>query len=301
MNDMTPLRAVPLQSVADIGGSEIPYLYYEGGGPPLVLLHATGFNPWLWHPIARRLNDAFTIYCPYFCDHREGDPEAGGVGWMHLAADLAGFCERLGLNAPCMAGHSMGGAVITIAAGRFGLTPSRMLLIEPILLPPTFYQERIRVEDHPLAGKSIKRRNQWEDREEARAYLKSKPLFQAWDAEMLEVYLRYGMTEAADGGLELSCHPRKEAALFMGSMAYDPWPLMPHITCPVRVLEGEQTENKGLIDFRRAASTFPNGSFQEVPGVGHLIPMEAPELTASSIRSFFDGAGLRQERPSGSA
>ena len=294
MNDMTPRH-----SVVDIGESEIPYLYYEGDGAPLVLLHATGFNPWLWHPIARRLLGRFHIYCPYFCDHRAGEPEEGGIGWMHLARDLARFCECLGLSGPYMAGHSMGGAVITIAAGRFGLAPARMLLIEPILLPPAFYQAQIRVEDHPLAGKSIKRRNQWKDREEARAYLKSKPLFQSWDAEMLEVYLSYGMTAAVDGGLELSCHPRKEAALFMGSMAYDPWPLMPHITCPVLVMEGENTENKGLIDFREAAATFPNGSFQEVAGVGHLIPMEAPELTASCIRCFFGGAGVGQERVSG--
>ena len=290
MNDM-----MPFSSVVDIGESEIPYLYYEGDGAPL-LLHATGFNPWLWHPIARRLKGRFQIYCPYFCDHRAGEPEAGGIGWMHLARHLARFCESLDLDSPHMTGHSMGGAVITIAAGRFGLAPARMLLIEPILLPPAFYQAQIRVEDHPLAGKSIKRRNQWQDRKEARAYLESKPLFQTWDAEMLEVYLRYGMTKTADGGgLELSCHPRKEAALFMGSMAYDPWPLLPHITCPVCVLEGENTENKGFIDFRKAAATFPNGSFQEVAGVGHLIPMEAPEWTAAFIDDFFGEEGSRRK------
>jgi len=32
---------------------------------------------------------------------------------------------------------------------------------------------------------------------------------------------------------------------------------------------------------------FPKGSYQEVPGMGHMIPMEAPERTVSLIRSFF--------------
>jgi len=35
----------PVQSTIDIGHREIPYLFYEGEGPSLILLHATGFNP----------------------------------------------------------------------------------------------------------------------------------------------------------------------------------------------------------------------------------------------------------------
>ena len=35
---------------------QLRYLAYENVKTrPIVLLHATGFGPWLWHPVAREL------------------------------------------------------------------------------------------------------------------------------------------------------------------------------------------------------------------------------------------------------
>jgi lipase len=277
----------PIEKFVGIGDTFIHYLLYEGDGPPLLLLHATGFLPWLWHPIARELTDDYRIICPYFCDHREADPEKGGVNWILLAEDLVNLCIRLQIESPYMVGHSMGGALMTIACGHFGMDITKMLLIEPILLPQEIYTMQIRVEDHPLAGKSIKRRNSWDDAVQAKNYLKSKPLFKVWDDEMLDLYVRHGMIKSAASGLELACHPRREAALFMGSMGYDPWPVIPEVKCPVLVLEGEHTENKGFIDFKKAAETFPNGRYRLIKDAGHLIPMEKPKMITAIIRSFF--------------
>jgi pimeloyl-ACP methyl ester carboxylesterase len=275
-----------LQSV-DIGDASIPYLSVGENKPTIVMMHATGFLPWLWLPVARYLTDSFRIIAPYFCDHRDADPEIGGFSWMHLARDLTKFCECLDIKNPYMVGHSMGGAILSIAGGKFGIDIKKLLLIEPIFLPQEVYKIQMRVEDHPLAGKSINRRNFWHDAAEAKAYLKSKRLFASWDEEILDLYVAYGMKESEDVGLELTCHPRKEAALFMGSMAYDPWPVLSEVKCPVLVLEGENTENKGFIDQEKAARAFPDGTYRLVKDAGHLIPMEKPEETAMIIREFF--------------
>jgi len=277
----------PIQKEVDIGDSVVEYLHYDSSGPALIFLHATGFLPWLWHPIARELADSFQIICPYFCDHRAADPENGGFDWYLLASDLIRLCRELDITSPYMVGHSMGGAVMTIAGGALDLDIRKMILIEPILLPEEFYSIKIKVEDHPLAGKSIRRRNFWEDAEQAKKYFKSKPLFRNWDDEILDLYIQYGLTRSDSGGLALACHPRKEAALFMGSMGYDPWPILSNISCPVLVLEGETTENKGVIDFKKAAGSFPNGAHRIIKNAGHLIPMEKPYETLEIIRSFF--------------
>ncbi|NLW66226.1 MAG: alpha/beta hydrolase, partial [Bacteriovoracaceae bacterium] len=50
----------------DIGDVDLSYLLYEGDGPTLILMHATGFLPWLWHPIARELAPSYRVIAPYF-------------------------------------------------------------------------------------------------------------------------------------------------------------------------------------------------------------------------------------------
>ncbi len=272
----------------NIGDTLLTYLFYEGRGPTMVMLHATGFLPWLWHPIARSLSSSCRVIAPYFCDHRESDPDAGGLNWMTLAEDLGEFCGALKVRSPFLVGHSMGATVLTIASARYGLKPAAMVLIEPIFLPRDFYNAAIKVNDHPLAAKSIRRRNQWRDASEARNYLQSRSLFKPWDDEMLSLYLQHGMKDRPGGGLELTCSPRREAALFMGGVQYDPWPLLPQVTCPVLVLEGEKSDNRHFIDLKKIASLFPNAVHRLIRDAGHLIPMEKPAETTAVIREFFD-------------
>ena len=94
------------------------------------------------------------------------------------------------------------------------------------------------------------------------------------------------MKENDAGSLTLTCSPEREASLFMGSMQYDPWPLLPGISCPTLVLEGEESENRPFIDLKKAASLFQQGSYRCVQGAGHLIPMEKPIETAEIIEEF---------------
>jgi lipase len=279
--------SIPTSLTQDIGDADLAYLLYEGDGPVIMFLHATGFSPWLWHPIARELAPRWRVIAPYFCDHRETDPEKGGLSWLTMAEDLARFCAVLELDRPRLVGHSMGATVITLAHAKFGLEARGLILIEPIFFPKDFYKIRITLEQHPLASKAIRRRDHWGNREEARAYLLSKSLFKDWDPEMLELYIDHGMKEAEGGGLQLTCSPKREASMFMGSMEYNPWPLLPQVTCPTLILEGEESPNRGFIDLQMATSTIPKSTYRMISHAGHLIPMENPKLTLNIIEEFF--------------
>jgi lipase len=283
----------PQTCTQSIGDAKISYLFYEGDAPSLIFLHATGFLPWLWHPLARELAGSYRIFAPSFCDHRETDPENGGFNWLTLAEDLSHFCRNLSLKNPFLVGHSMGATVAMMANALGSLSAAGMVLIEPILLPQEFYKQNISLEQHPLASKAIRRTNFWHNRNEARDYLQSRSLFQGWDAEMLELYLHYGMA-GADGGLRLTCSPRREAALFMGGMRYDPWPLLSRVSCPVLILEGEKSDNHGFVDLDRVRSLIPDCTHQRVGGAGHLIPMEKPREVTGIIREFFRSLRLAE-------
>ncbi len=276
---------LPTISIQDIGDSKIQYLHYQGSGPTIVLLHATGFSPWLWHPIARELSEHFEIIAPYFCNHREADPEKGGLSWMLLAEDLCRLFELLKTDSAFLVGHSMGATVLTIA-NAFRQMGEKMVLIEPIFLPRDFYKMQITVDQHPLASKSIKRRNQWNTRDEVLQDFKSKSFFQSWNDEMLELYIQHGMRDLDTGGIELACSPRREASLFMGGLQYDPWPIIEKVSCPVMVVEGQMSENRSYADLKKAADIFPNGMYHMVEDAGHLIPMEKPGQILELIQSF---------------
>ena len=271
----------------DIGDAELSYLLYDGDKPTIVLMHATGFLPWLWHPIARELAPEWRIIAPYFCDHRESDPEKGGLSWLTIAQDLANLCKALNLDRPFMVGHSMGATVITMANGAFGLDTRGLILFEPIFLPEDFYKMQITIDDHPLASKAIRRKDLWSDRNEALSYLRSKVLFKNWDEEMLELYITYGMKSLDAGGLQLACSPKREASLFMGGSNYNPWPLLSKVRCPTLVIEGEASENRAFIDLKKATQIFEQGAYKQVIGAGHLIPQEKPRESLDIIRSFF--------------
>jgi pimeloyl-ACP methyl ester carboxylesterase len=281
MEQKPEVKSVECQDV------DIQYLQYGEGRENLVFLHATGFLPWLWHPIAREFADRYTVLSPYFCDHRYADHEKG-LNWALLAEDLNCMLKNLGIEKPFMIGHSMGATVITLAEAFFGPLAEKMVVIEPIFLPEAAYGMEITVDQHPLASKSIKRRNHWQNTAEARDYLRSKELFKHWDDEMLELYVTHGMVSCDGNGLKLACSPRREAALFMGSMYENPWPLLEKVTCPVLVVEGGTSTNRQFIDLKKAAETFPRGRYLEVSDAGHLVPMERPVETSRLVRRFIE-------------
>jgi lipase len=286
INQTISEKEIPPLKMQDVGGAELPYLYYEGAAPQIIFAHATGFLPWLWHPIVEDLTPRNQAWVPYICNYRDCDPENGGLAWDVIAEDLFSLCQSKNIRNHLAVGHSMGATVLTIATAVFGMQPRAMVLIEPIFLPEEFYSMELSVKDHPLAAQSIKRKNGWKDENAALEYLKSKSLFIDWDEQILQLYVKYGMEKQQEGELKLACSPRNEAAMFMGGRSTNPWPLIQKLTCPVLIVEGEKSTNKEFIDLHRVVSMLSNGKYISVPEAGHLIPMQKPKEVAQIIKEF---------------
>ena len=269
-----------------IGDVDLPYLVYDGGPSVVILIHATGFLPWLWHPVARELSPARTVIAHFIGDYRKADPEKGGLLWATIAQDIITFCERNNIEKPLLVGHSMGGTVLTIAHAHCGLDAQGMILIEPIFLPEDFYRIHFTIQDHPLAVKALKRSNQWKNASEAMEYLKSRDLFKNWNEEILELYVHYGMKAEPGGDLHLVCSPHTEAALFMGGVHFSPWPLLPKVSCPVLLVEGGTSDSTLFTNLDKALPLFTNASHVLVKDAGHLIPMEKPAEISAIINDF---------------
>jgi len=279
---------MPALQMQDVGGAQLPYLYFEGisAASQIIFVHATGFLPWLWQPIIEKLLPSNNSWAPFICSYRQCDPKKGGLNWDTIARDLASFCRSQKIESPLVVGHSMGATVLTIAGAFYGLRPRGMVLIEPIFLPQVFYETKMSIQDHPYAAKAIKRTNHWKNEEEALAYLRSKPLFNSWDERILHLYAKYGMQKQEKGHLKLTCTPESEAALFMGGRECNPWSALGKLNCPVLVIEGEKSENRNLVDIKKLVSLLKQGKHKLIAGAGHLIPMQKPNDIAEIIKEF---------------
>jgi len=51
MNNTIRKKEIPALKRQYVGRAELPYLYDEGEAPQILFAHATGFLPWLWHPM----------------------------------------------------------------------------------------------------------------------------------------------------------------------------------------------------------------------------------------------------------
>jgi len=268
-------------------GVRLHYLDWGGDGPPLILIHATGFLAALWRPIAERLAGRFRVVAVDQRGHGDSDQPADGYRFETFADDLQGEFDALELEAPLAVGHSSGGTIIVAHAGRHPGIVRRAVLIEPILPRPDWYTQ-------PPAGRSAftladgarKRRAVWPDRASIFEAYRSREMFQTWREDVLRLYVEEGTRPRKDGQVELKCPPEVEARFFEAVTRYDSWASLPRLLCPTLVLWGAKSHlhGRGLDD--QAQQALPAARTVVVPETGHFLPQERPDDVARRIEEF---------------
>lgn len=86
-----------------------------GDGPPVLFLHGVTNSRMAWGPVTDRLRGDFTCVRPDFRGHGESS-SASDYTLPSLVADTHAVVEELGLDAPAVVGHSLGGTAAAIYA-----------------------------------------------------------------------------------------------------------------------------------------------------------------------------------------
>lgn len=276
----------PARGFVDTPDVRLHYVDWGGDGPPLVLVHATGFHARLWDPYAERLRPRFRVIAPDQRGHGDSGLPRNGFAWGHFAADLHALITALGIEGCYAAGHSAGGTAAGVCAGAHPGSIGRVVLIDPVLLggrraaqgfPPGG--------PNPMAERTRRRRAVWNSPHQFETAMRSRPAFARWRPEFLSLYAHYGLRRRTDGHYELKCRPEIEAQVYEGSLAFDPWPALARLTVPVLLLRATLTENGRLPLPPDAAAHIPN--CRGLPVVAtHFIPMEAPERVLAAVDEF---------------
>jgi pimeloyl-ACP methyl ester carboxylesterase/mannose-6-phosphate isomerase-like protein (cupin superfamily) len=268
--------------LVDLGGAEL-YVEVEGQGPPLVLVHGLGLSGALWNRISDALAGHTIVRVDLRGTPRSREADRSELSLQRWADDLATLLERLELETPVLAGHSLGATVaLKLALERPELVRALVLIgTEADLsnLAPRMLASAERIErDGTLDG--------WLEE----VWSKNPPFAEpslARDGGIVDEY-RDLLRENDPVDYARQCRAIAGAEPLSGRLA--------EIGHPALVLVGA-LDNRTLPEHgRELAAALPNARLVELPEAGHSIPLEAPQETAEAITAFLAELGDRGAR-----
>jgi N-formylmaleamate deformylase len=127
--------------VCETNGIDIHYLRTGRAKPPLVLLHGLTGSGACWIPLARALEDEFDVVMPDARGHGNSSAPPDGYRYEDYASDVVELIHGLGLAAPVLLGHSMGGMTAAVVASQLAATIRGVILADPTFLTPQRQRE----------------------------------------------------------------------------------------------------------------------------------------------------------------
>jgi len=200
--------------------------------------------------------------------------------WLHS------FLELLQLeNKANLMGHSFGSLVVGFYATQH--SPRSVSLVNPVSSPalegPRAALSNLTKVYYSVAAALPKGIGQWLLRSKiavmvmsvVMAKTKNKVLRRWIHQQHLSNFSDFATVEVATEGYE-------------ASISTDLSTLAPMISSPVLVVAATLDDITDIESQRRVSNLYPNATYREIQGVGHLVHYEAPDQAASFIKEFLD-------------
>jgi len=273
----------PVSRIVRVNGVAMHYLDWGGDGPPLLLVHPTGFLAALWSPVAEPLSSRYRVIAVDLRGHGDTENVRDGYTFETFASDVAALLDELNIDHCVAAGHSAGGTTIVVHAALYPGVIRRMVLLEPII-PPRAWAS---VAASPMVEKARRRRRHWPDREQMFQSFHRRGPFAMWRDDILRLYCEEGTRVNGDGRVELKCPPELESKCYEAAAApFDGWAYLRQVRCPALVLWGEHSDMAQGDHPENIERALADARTEFVPATDHFLPMERPEEVARRIDEF---------------
>lgn len=269
------------------------WLEFGGDGPFVSFAHGNGFPPVMYREFLDRITSRYHVGALEARPMWPGSDPMAIDDWNQLKTDLVTALKTRGRHGILGIGHSLGAVCSMLAAiddpGLF----KALVLLDPVLF--TGFRSRFwwtlratgAMRSFPLVKNAANRRTRWNSLEEALISYGSKPFFRRFTPGSLSAYVESVMDPAPFGGFNLRYTPAWEARVFELTPA-DLWDKVRRIPVPVLVLRGTESDTLTWDAGRRIARELPSAKVLDIPGVGHMLPVEKPDLVANEVLSFLD-------------
>ncbi len=278
-----------------IEAGEITLAYHEwpasGGADTLLIAHATGFHGRCYDAIAAHFADMRVIAVDM---HGHGQSGGGPLDdWQCVVEELTDLIDHLGLNGAVGMGHSMGGHAILRAAAAREEAFRSLILFDPVVLTPEFYEVKVSGFSAGQMHPAAKRKRDFASAEEMIERFEARDPYNLFRRDVFENYCRFGLTPAGGGGYELACTPEMEASMYMSSLSGKPALAAARgLDVPTTVVRAVQTgarDFKGSPTWPRLAASMPRGIDMNRPDMTHFHPFQDPDDAARIIAEAIEG------------
>jgi len=261
-----------------VNGTQLAVLE-RGRGLPVLLVHGFPLNHTMWDEQIEVLSSDYRVIAPDLRGFGRSGVTPGKVTMEQFADDLAALVDAMGVGEPVVyCGLSMGGYIGWQFWRKYAARLKALIVCDSraVADTPEAAANRLVLADRVLGeGPGV--------------------VAESMMPRLLPASTAQSRPDVAQaiGRMMTGNDPQGIAAASRG-MAERPdvTALLPRIRCPVLVLVGELDVISPPAEMRSIAAAIPGSRCVEIPGSGHMSPMEKPAQVNAAILEFL--AGVRR-------
>lgn len=268
---------MPADGWVEVNGLRLHYLDWGGAGlPPVLFLHGGSAHAHWWDFTIPHLRDRFRCVALDLRGHGDSDRSAAGdYGLAAHAGDVAAVVEALDLAGGGVVGHSFGGWVAMVYAGRAGGAVGALAILDS---RPTIGVRSARM----LEALRKLPHTRYATHAEAITRFRLLPAATTADAAVVAHVATHGVVRDVDG----TFLPRFDRRALAGAGAQDLTPHLRAARCPilaVRAAHSEIVDAAALAAFRTAV---PSVELAEIADAHHHLMLDQPAAVAAVVGRF---------------
>lgn len=257
----------------------------------LLFLHANSYSAGMYNDFLEPLEAEYQITSPDLPGHGQSSWQGRIDSWEKLADYYIQQLDLSAERAPRIGmGHSIGGILILFIALKRPDIFSKIILLDPVLLPKrilyVFRFMKLLSLSHtaPIARAALRRRRSFSSPEMALKAYSKKRVFSNWKEGYLEAYIKTCMRTNDDGSVRLACRPELESSIYQ-SVPVNAWSLPGKTSVPALYIIGSRSDTVNARGVNRLKRKVGADKVKTISG-GHLFPFEDPEGTMAIIKEF---------------